>query len=159
MAAYSHATAPVEGQETPVASPAETEPEPPPYVAQAAETAPVEEAAPPSFEYRPPVRTPERIETPSAASVDSAPAVPESSTNSISANRIPVEPVTASAAHGAVTPEIHEVVTAGVEAAAVAAATETGADHHNIAQAVHRVMERLKPELVEEIMRELRPKK
>jgi hypothetical protein len=105
------------------------------------------------------VRTPERIETASAASVDSAPAVPESSTNSISANRIPVEPVTASAAHGAVAPEIHEVVTAGVEAAAVAAATETGADHHNIAQAVHRVMERLKPELVEEIMRELRPKK
>jgi hypothetical protein len=46
-----------------------------------------------------------------------------------------------------------------VEAAAVAAATETGADHHNIAQAVHRVMERLKPELVEEIMRELRSRK
>ena len=157
MAAYSHATAPVEGQETPVASPAETEPEPPAYVAQAAETAPVEEAAPPSFEYRPPVRTPERIETASAASVDSALAVPESSTNSISANRIPVEPV--SAAHGAVAPEVREVVTAGMEAAAVAAATETGADHHNIAQAVHRVMERLKPELVEEIMRELRPKK
>jgi hypothetical protein len=58
-----------------------------------------------------------------------------------------------------VAPEVHEVVSAGVEAAAVAAATETGADHHNIAQAVHRVMERLKPELVEEIMRELRSKK
>jgi hypothetical protein len=54
---------------------------------------------------------------------------------------------------------VHDVVTAGVEAAAVAAATETGADHHNIAQAIHRVMERLKPELVEEIMRELRSKK
>jgi hypothetical protein len=54
---------------------------------------------------------------------------------------------------------VHEAVTAEVEAAAVAAATETGADHHNIAQAVHRVMERLKPELVEEIMRELKSKK
>jgi hypothetical protein len=54
---------------------------------------------------------------------------------------------------------VHDAVTAEVEAAAVAAATETGTDHHNIAQAVHRVMERLKPELVEEIMRELRSKK
>jgi hypothetical protein len=54
---------------------------------------------------------------------------------------------------------VHDAVTAEVEAAAVAAATETGADHHNIAQAVHRVMERLKPELVEEIMRELKSKK
>jgi len=53
----------------------------------------------------------------------------------------------------------HEAVTSGVEAAAAAAATDSGAEHHNIAQAVHRVMERLKPELVEEIMRELRQKK
>ena len=57
----------------------------------------------------------------------------------------------------------HEVVRARVEAAlpaAVAAAgAETGADHHTIALAVHRVMERLKPELVEEIVRELKAKK
>jgi len=46
-------------------------------------------------------------------------------------------------------------VTAGLEAAAVAAAAETGVEHHTIAQAVHRVMERLKPELVEEILREI----
>jgi hypothetical protein len=69
-----------------------------------------------------------------------------------------IDPVSASA-HEAVTHQVHEAVTSGVEAAAVAAATETGAEHHNIAQAVHRVMERLKPELVEEIMRELRSKK
>jgi CheY-like chemotaxis protein len=53
----------------------------------------------------------------------------------------------------------HDLITSGVEAAAVAAVAESGAEHHNIAQAVHRVMERLKPELVEEIMRELRSKK
>jgi CheY-like chemotaxis protein len=40
-----------------------------------------------------------------------------------------------------------------------AAAAEPGTDHTTIAQAVHRVMERLKPELVEEIMKELKPKK
>jgi hypothetical protein len=76
---------------------------------------------------------------------------------------IPEAPVPSPQAHETVTLEpaavVHNVVTAGVEAAAVAAATETGADHHNIAQAIHRVMERLKPELVEEIMRELRSKK
>lgn len=138
MAAYSHATAPAEVHESPVAAPVEIQPEPPAPAVELASAAPVEEAAP-SFEYHPPVRVAEPVEMAPAA--DSAHAVPESSA-----------PVAA-------TPEVHEVVSAGVEAAAAAAATETGADHHNIAQAVHRVMERLKPELVEEIMRELRPKK
>jgi CheY-like chemotaxis protein len=40
-----------------------------------------------------------------------------------------------------------------------AADTDAAANQHTIAQAVHRVMERLKPELVEEIMRELKSKK
>ncbi len=146
MAAYSHATEPVEVHESPVVAPVEIQPEPPAQAVEVAQAAPVEEAAP-SFEYHPPVRVAEPIEMASAASVDSARAVPESS-----------GPVSASA-HEAVAPEVHEVVSAGVEAAAVGAATETGADHHNIAQAVHRVMERLKPELVEEIMRELKSKK
>jgi len=139
MAAYSHATAPVEVHESPVEAPVEIQPEPP--AVELAAAAPVEEAAP-SFEYHPPVRVAEPVEMAPAASIDHAHAVPESSA-----------PVAASV------PEVHEVVSAGVEAAAVAAATETGADHHNIAQAVHRVMERLKPELVEEIMRELKSKK
>jgi hypothetical protein len=39
------------------------------------------------------------------------------------------------------------------------AAAESSDDHHSIAQAIHRVMERLKPELLEEIMRELKSKK
>ena len=135
MAAYSHATAPVEVHESAVAAPVEIQPEPPAETAPVAEAAPIEEAVP-SFEYRPPVRIAEPVEI--------APAM----TESVSASE-----------HEAVPHEVHEAVTSGVEAAAAAAATETGADHHNIAQAVHRVMERLKPELVEEIMRELRQKK
>jgi hypothetical protein len=44
--------------------------------------------------------------------------------------------------------------------AAAAAATEAGAEHHEtIAQAVHRVMERVKGDLVDEILRELKSKK
>jgi len=43
---------------------------------------------------------------------------------------------------------VHDVVTAGVESAAIAAATETGADHITLHRPCHRVMERLKPELV-----------
>jgi len=43
--------------------------------------------------------------------------------------------------------------------AAAAAGVNATADHDTIAQAVHRVMERLKPELVEEILRELKSKK
>jgi CheY-like chemotaxis protein len=135
MAAYSHATAPVEVHESAVAAPVEIQPEPTAETVSVTESTPVEEAVP-SFEYRPPVRITEPIEMAPAASVESIPAVPES-----------IDPPFAS---------VHEAV---AHQAAAAAATETGAEHHNIAQAVHRVMERLKPELVEEIMRELRQKK
>jgi CheY-like chemotaxis protein len=57
----------------------------------------------------------------------------------------------------------HNAVAATIEnalpMAAAAAAAETGAEHHTIAQAVHRVMERIKGDLVEEIVRELRASK
>ena len=59
-----------------------------------------------------------------------------------------------------------EAVAARVEAELPAAATAIaeaaeagGAEHHNIAQVVHRVMERMKGDLVEEIVRELKAKK
>jgi CheY-like chemotaxis protein len=146
MAAYSHATAPVEVHESSVVAPVEIQPEPPADAVPVAEAKPVEEAVP-SFEYRPPVRIAEPVEMAPETSFESTATVLES-----------IDPVSAPA-HEAVTHQVHEAVTSGVEAAAVAAATETGAEHHNIAQAVHRVMERLKPELVEEIMRELRSKK
>jgi CheY-like chemotaxis protein len=141
MAAYSHVTG---ATEVPVAAPQETHTDIPDYVASTAEVPAVEEAAP-SFEYRPPVRVAETAETASAVSL-----APETT-----APPVPPEHEAVALAPASV----HDAVTAEVEAAAVAAATETGADHHNIAQAVHRVMERLKPELVEEIMRELRSKK
>jgi CheY-like chemotaxis protein len=159
MAAYSHATVPVETHESAVVTPLEIQPEPPAQAVEVAQAAPMEEGVP-SFEYHPPVRTPE----PEPASVESPVAVAESAAEAASANSASVSSISSNAissanAHQAGSSDVHEVVTASVEAAAIAAATETGADHHNIAQAVHRVMERLKPELVEEIMRELRSKK
>jgi hypothetical protein len=141
MAAYSHATGAPESHESPVA-PVAIQPEPPAYADPAAEVPHVEEAAP-SFEYRPPVRVTEPVETATVVA-------PETTAPPVSLALEPEAPVSAS---------VQEAVTAEVEAAAVAEVTETGADHHNIAQAVHRAMERLKPELVEEIMRELKSKK
>src|SRR5579859_1606002 len=59
--------------------------------------------------------------------------------------------------------EEHAMVAASADTtvpeAAAAAAADSGVEHQNIAQAIHRVMERLKPELLEEIMKELKPKK
>jgi ribonuclease E len=143
MAAYSHATeaAPATSEiaQSPTAATTEVRNETPAY---AVEAAPATEPVP-SFEYHPAARVPMK-----ATATDASP--------------ISAAPVPASPTHETAQPEptaVHDVVTAGVEAAAVAAAAETGADHHNIAQAVHRVMERLKPELVEEIMRELKSKK
>jgi CheY-like chemotaxis protein len=153
MAAYSHAaepaTPPHAASEPAATVSAEAVFASPAYSAQAvAIPEPVAEPAP-SFEYHPPLRVPE-----AAIAEPVALAPPE----------VTAEPVVvpAASALAPVVPdpeEVHSVVTAGLEAAAVAAAAETGAEHHTIAQAVHRVMERLKPELVEEILREIRAKK
>lgn len=138
MAAYSHAA---EAAPAPVsATTAEATPSINVYATETVETA-AEPA--PSFEYHPPVNVPATHTAPEPTETAAEP--------------VPVPPM-----QDHVAPEsaaIHDAVTAGVEAAAVAAAAETGADHHTITQAVHRVMERLKPELVEEIMRELKSKK
>jgi CheY-like chemotaxis protein len=53
----------------------------------------------------------------------------------------------------------HGALSASVETVLPEAGAAAGADHETIAQAVHKVMERLKPELVEEIVRELKAKK
>ncbi|MGC2694550.1 MAG: response regulator [Candidatus Angelobacter sp.] len=137
MAAYNHRPEAAETPQEPVAAEAHTR-------AAAAEihtnasnvhaaqapTAEIQPAPVPSFEYQP------------AAGAAEAPAAQNS-------------------AHFS---QAHEsAVAASVEAAlpevAAALTNETGAEHHNIAQAVHRAMERLKPDLVEEIMRELKAKK
>jgi hypothetical protein len=154
MAAYSHSAEPTTAQS--VSEPAatistEAAPANPVYSAQAvAVPEPVAEPAP-SFEYHPPVRVPEAAIAESVAlAPPEAEPVPAASAAAASSASAPVVPEPE---------EVHSVVTAGLEAAAVAAAAETGAEHHTIAQAVHRVMERLKPELVEEILREIRAKK
>src|ERR1044071_7466467 len=150
MAAYSHAaepTAPQSVSEPASTVSAEAAPASPVYSARAvAIPEPAREPAP-SFEYHPPVRVPEAA-IPEPVAVAPAEAASE-----------PVPAATASAPVVPAPEEVHTVVTAGLEAAAVAAAAETRAEHHTIAQAVHRVMERLKPELVEEILREIRAKK
>ncbi|MCU1331777.1 MAG: response regulator receiver protein [Candidatus Angelobacter sp.] len=163
MAAYSHATesapATAEVSEGSAAPSAGVPAEPSDNAVRAAEIAGGSEEAP-SFEYRPPVRASE-IENAFAANKSAA--MPEiSAADQVVASPTFPNPVSSPPAQEpkASEPEvIHDAVTSGVEAAAIAAASETGADHHNIAQAVHRVMERLKPELVEEIMRELRSRK
>lgn len=161
MAAYSQTAEPPAA-----ASPAASEPEPivtaeaaptsPYYSAQAvAVPEPMAEPAP-SFEYHPPVRVPE-----AAVAEPMAVAQTEVAPEPVAAASASTPVQTASVATPPVPEpeEVHSVVTAGLEAAAVAAAAETGAEHHTIAQAVHRVMERLKPELVDEILREIRSKK
>jgi len=67
----------------------------------------------------------------------------------------PVAPQPAEITHD----ELRKSLESALPAVAAAAAVDPSADHHTIAQAVHRVMERLKPELVEEIVRELKSKK
>jgi CheY-like chemotaxis protein len=161
MAAYSHGAEPAAAAPQPVSEPtsivsAEAAPASPAYSAQAvAASEPVAEPAP-SFEYHPPVRVPEV-----AAAEPVAVAPPEPAPEPVPAGSpsAPVAAASASTPHVPEPEEVHSVVTAGLEAAAVAAAAETGAEHHTIAQAVHRVMERLKPELVDEILREIRSKK
>ena len=142
MAAYSHVT---EAAVPEVSGSAVSESVPEAAItdyAAHAVAAPEPEAEPaPSFEYHPPIRVPE--------AVFAAPSAPA---------EVAAEPAPAASAPEQLThePELHHVVSANVEAA-VAASAEIGSEHENVAQAVHRVMERLKPELVEAIMRELRP--
>jgi CheY-like chemotaxis protein len=161
MAAYNHAEA-VPAPTAAVESPVTESP-----VTVAVETASANIHAPeafevahansepaPSFEYHPSAQT-----FAPAPAAHTAPAPTE-----FVAEPTPVPQVSAPAfvptKLESAEPEIvHNALTNGVEAAAVAAVAGTGADHHNIAQAIHRVMERLKPELVDEIMRELNSKK
>jgi CheY-like chemotaxis protein len=117
-------------------------------------------------------------EMPASAASASAPAIEELavSTPVIHATHaadIEHGPEAASSAPAHIQAEAHsevaataEAVTARVEAelpaaiSAVAEATEaSGTEHHHIAQVVHRVMERMKGDLVEEIVRELKSKK
>jgi CheY-like chemotaxis protein len=131
-------------------------------------------AAPiPSFEYQPPVRAaaePAPVAGFATASAGNAyehavppvevPAPPSPTSLSIEP-AVSAEPASsAETASGFESAAVAASVEAAIPEAAAAVAAEAGEEHHHtIAQAVHRVMERLKPELVEEIMKELKAKK
>ena len=146
MAAYNHAAETAQPPAPAVENGVEAAAEANHHAAQAVEVPKAAEPVP-SFEYHPPVRIPEPVPVAHAA-----PAPAEVAAEAASVPPAPEPAVEEPAV-------VHSALSASVEAAAAAAAAQTGAEHHTIAQAVHRVMERLKPELVEEIMRELKSKK
>ena len=152
MAAYNHPQSPVVEESS--------------LTADSSEPGPTEAVAiqpPPPLQYQPLAAPENHHEVAEPEVVADAAPVHESA----SAPALPVqaerEPV--AAVETRVEPE-HEEVAARVEAelpaaaaAVVAAGTGVGGDHQTIAQAVHRVMERVKGDLVEEILRELNSKK
>ena len=124
-----------------------------------------------------------RAEAPSQYPVEDSPAAPaiESAAQEIEASAAPVvsnavaeiPTETPAVAHAAAAGVSHESVMAGVEAelpstlqaatqeiqAATQSSNSPDHEHETIAQAVHRVMERMKDNLVQEIVRELKTKK
>ncbi|HLW53708.1 MAG TPA: response regulator [Candidatus Angelobacter sp.] len=102
-----------------------------------------------AFEYRPPIGTP-FAESNAAESSSFAAAAPAHAPEPAPA--FAAEPV-------AILPEppAEDVIEAAAESKPFAASSAQ-ASRENIAQAVARVMERLKPELVDEILRELKPR-
>jgi CheY-like chemotaxis protein len=110
----------------------------------------------PSLEYQPQVDVPAAVQE--DASISAAPEVGSTDVR----DQIPATP--SHVWEPAALKDInHDAVEASVEAevpaAAAAVAAATGGDHETIAQAVHRVMERIKGDLVEEIVRELKTRK
>jgi CheY-like chemotaxis protein len=159
LAAYSHAPEnrePVltatEAVAEPVAHAAELTHEP----AEAAAVAPAKEAAAPSepvYEQHPPAAAQPsaeetHAETP-AGEWERPPAMSEPSL---------AHAASAGAAHADIAATVETELPVAVHAV-VQAAAETSEEHATIAQAVHRVMERMKDNLVEEIVRELKSKK
>ena len=143
MAAYSHATEaePAHAQTAEESAPAAETHEVSADHAAAAEI--------PSFEYQPAAgHAPPAAEiAPDKAAADAN--ADHAAVEADMASAIPEAAAAAAAADSGSTPERANPARSG----------DPGADHHTIAQAIHRVMERLKPELVEEIMKELRTKK
>jgi len=127
---------------------------------------------PVSFEYVPPVSAP--VHEKAVAQVEPQEPepmhVPEGQATAVLPVKHESEPPTAMIAPyvvaqtEAVQKETEEAIVAGIETgvpmAAAAGASRSGTEsHHVIADVVHRVMERFKPELIAEIVRELNLKK
>jgi hypothetical protein len=137
-----------------------------------------------SFEYSPPVNAPEADTSfePEELHVKTEPVIeasqpvePPAKAEQVVEPKKPAESPASShkevanawGRHDAALPESSRVddekiiseIEAQMPAAAVIAAADPGADTQRIAAVVHRVLERLKPQLIEEISRELRDKK
>ncbi|MGH9568830.1 MAG: hypothetical protein ACRD4F_04290, partial [Candidatus Angelobacter sp.] len=160
MAAYNHPAEETQNAAaSSVAAPVEIAEEPAQNFSQSVAEAPSEVAAstpepPPIFEYQPPIKPMAVVQEMHAERKTSAPAsepatAPEPASNpSVQSAGVDFSHHDVAVSIGAALPEV-----------AVAAAEETGSDHHTIAQAVHRVMDRIKGDLVEEIVRELKSRK
>lgn len=176
MAAYNHPEIPSAGQE---AAPSVNEDhgthsavqETPAFTPNSDEAAPISEPAAPGsqmpeqvvpiFEYRPPVnriehQVPEVVEPepePASQAAAASHQQPEWQSSSDSTLAPVLMAETRSSSHEQ---EAVAAVDAASKALTSAVADGSGADRDTIAQAVHRVVERLKPELVDEIMREIK---
>lgn len=140
------------GEPAPATESESREPEPEPDMAahhlQPEAEAAIPEAHVPAFEYHPSVSVPPPVVEPEVVRDET---------------HLNLEPAAAGPAEVAAPTveaagESHPFPTSELEAATRTAAAAAGADHEAVAQAVHRVMERLKPELVDEILRELKSK-
>src|SRR5262249_46716699 len=140
--------------------PVAAEPAPSAVQPTEADPAPAPEPEPPAaFEYRPPVGPPQHEPHPELE--------PEPLDPDFAVAHEP-EPVAALAPSPVATvhegtvqtasSSIEESVAQATHELAAAAAAESESGRDNIAQAGHRVMGRLKPELVNEMIRELKPK-
>ncbi len=153
LAAYNHQARPE------VLASAAAEP-PAPVPPASIEAAPqAAEVAPPSFEYSPPVTAPEPPPAPVVAAVEAAPAAivaaaPEVPPAPAAHEEPKIEQPAASSTHDAVLAKLEEKL----PEAAAAVASAAGSQHDSITDAVNRVMERMKGDLVEEIVRELKSK-
>jgi len=119
-----------------------------------AQEAPVVEAAPDFHEPVPEATVVQQVEPPSIASA----AAPTPSFSAQPETLQEVVAQAASASHEEIAAKVEEELPAAAEAV-VQAAAKGESEHDTIAQAVHRVMERMKDNLVEEIVRELRTKR
>jgi CheY-like chemotaxis protein len=156
MAAYNQSASVI--QEEPAAQrPPARAIAPPPAIARDGEDYPAAEsmAPAPSLESAPVQLAPE----PPAAESNYHPPVASAATYPTRTAEPAIVPKPSGAVADITHDEVGKVLESALPEAAAVAGVDPTADHHTIAQAVHRVMERLKPELVEEIVRELKSKK
>ena len=111
-----------------------------------------------SFEYTPPITSPEGEPAVQPTEVVTAFAAESQPSSQEVRPRVVEHPVTAQPEANQIEETIKSQIEAQLPAAAVAA-VDPGIEDEKIASVVHRVLERLKPHLIQEISRELNAKK